>query len=289
MKRIFSFSLLGILFLSLFSCSQSAFPGFEQSETGLYYRFHFSQPDSAKPAVSDILNVHMRYSLNDSLLFDSENMPQPMRFPLVEPVFKGDFYEGLAMMSTGDSASFLCRADSIFVKLFKTKSVPSSVKPGDMIRFDIKMLGFLTAEAYQAEKMRMLETERQASALKLETYIKTQNIMQSPAESGLYYLELKAGKGPLAKAGDKVKVHYTGTLTDGTKFDSSLDRGEPIEFVLGQGRVIKGWDEGIAMMRKGGKATLVIPYQLGYGERGVGSIPAFSPLVFEVELVEIIK
>lgn len=287
--KIFMSTLVIILFSVLLGCSQSPFPGFDKAKSGLYYKFYTQNADSAKPAVSDIVDVKMRYSLNDSILFDSKNMPQQMRFPLMEPEFQGDFYEGLAMMAAGDSASFLCRADSIFIKVFKTKSIPSSVKPGDMLQFDIKMNSFQTAEAYQAERMKKMEAERQLAKEKLDAYIAAQNITQQPIESGLYYLETLKGKGPQAKSGQKVKVHYKGTLTDGTKFDSSFDRGEPIEFVLGQGRVIKGWDEGIAMMRKGGKATLVIPYQLGYGERGVGSIPAFSPLVFEVELVDIIK
>ncbi|MCE7981184.1 MAG: FKBP-type peptidyl-prolyl cis-trans isomerase [Caldilinea sp. CFX5] len=107
--------------------------------------------------------------------------------------------------------------------------------------------------------------------------------------SGLQYQELKAGDGPAAKAGDIVAVHYTGKLTDGKKFDSSLDRGQPFQFALGQGQVIKGWDEGIALMKKGGKAILTIPPELGYGARGAGGvIPPNATLVFEVELVDIL-
>jgi len=108
-------------------------------------------------------------------------------------------------------------------------------------------------------------------------------------ESGLVYLITKLGTGVQAKAGDTVSVHYTGTLTDGTKFDSSRDRGEPIEFPLGAGRVIKGWDEGIAKMKVGDQAILVIPPTIGYGARGAGNglIPADATLIFIVELVGI--
>ncbi len=104
--------------------------------------------------------------------------------------------------------------------------------------------------------------------------------------SGLEYVEIVAGTGAQAMAGKMVKVHYTGKFPDGKVFDSSIPRGEPLEFRLGVGQVIKGWDEGIALMKVGGKATLTIPPQLGYGSRGAGGvIPPNATLVFDVELV----
>ncbi len=98
--------------------------------------------------------------------------------------------------------------------------------------------------------------------------------------------DLVVGTGTEATAGKRVKVHYTGTLTTGAKFDSSLDRGTPFEFSLGHGEVIQGWDQGVAGMKVGGKRKLVIPPEMGYGARGVGRIiPPNSTLVFEVELL----
>jgi FKBP-type peptidyl-prolyl cis-trans isomerase FkpA len=106
--------------------------------------------------------------------------------------------------------------------------------------------------------------------------------------SGLKYLDLRAGQGPEAKKGAVLEVHYTGWLRDGKKFDSSRDRNAPFTFKLGAGHVIKGWDEGVAGMKVGGKRRLVIPPQLGYGARGAGNvIPPNAELIFEVELLKI--
>ncbi|MFM7323048.1 MAG: FKBP-type peptidyl-prolyl cis-trans isomerase [Armatimonadota bacterium] len=105
-------------------------------------------------------------------------------------------------------------------------------------------------------------------------------------KSGLKYEDLVVGKGKEAKTGSSVKVHYTGWLTDGTKFDSSLDRGEPFGLSL-PGQVIAGWNEGIPGMKAGGKRKLVIPSDLGYGDSGQGPIPGGATLVFEVEMISV--
>ena len=107
-------------------------------------------------------------------------------------------------------------------------------------------------------------------------------------DSGLRYEDLVVGEGAAAQSGNTVTVHYTGWLVDGTKFDSSVDAGQPFEFQLGAGRVIAGWDEGVAGMQVGGKRKLVIPSELGYGAEGAsGVIPANAVLIFEVELLAI--
>lgn len=106
--------------------------------------------------------------------------------------------------------------------------------------------------------------------------------------SGLQFVDLTLGSGREAHAGETAIVHYTGTLTDGTKFDSSKDRNSPFSFRLGAGRVIKGWDEGVEGMKIGGIRKLVIPPQLGYGSRGAGSaVPPNATLIFEVELLDL--
>lgn len=114
----------------------------------------------------------------------------------------------------------------------------------------------------------------------------TQN--QPEPEIKMNVQTIKEGTGEPSKSGDKLKVHYTGTLENGTKFDSSLDRNQPFEFTLGAGQVIRGWDEGLIGMKTGEKRKLTIPPELGYGANGVpGAIPANSTLIFEVELLKI--
>jgi peptidylprolyl isomerase len=105
--------------------------------------------------------------------------------------------------------------------------------------------------------------------------------------SGLKYTDLVEGTGPTPQKGQMLTVHYTGTLTNGNKFDSSVDRGQPYEFRIGTGAVIKGWDEGLMTMKVGGKRRLVIPPALGYGASGTPNIPPNSTLIFEVELLGI--
>ncbi len=141
--------------------------------------------------------------------------------------------------------------------------------------------GALSATAVASEAGKAMEPSKESAG-------KDSAGKEIVTPSGLKYTDVKTGAGAEAKAGDAVQVHYTGWLVDGTKFDSSRDSNRPFRFKLGAGQVIKGWDEGVAGMRVGGKRKLTIPPELGYGRQGAGSvIPPGATLVFEVELLGI--
>lgn len=140
------------------------------------------------------------------------------------------------------------------------------------------------AQKKEAERIRNMGQQAYLQEFREMTLAKYPNAKMT--NSGLMYVINEAGSAEKPTPGTNVTVHYTGYLTNGTKFDSSKDRGTPFQFVLGQRRVIAGWDEGIPLLGKGGKGTLIIPYFLGYGEGGSGPIPAFATLIFDVELLD---
>jgi len=153
---------------------------------------------------------------------------------------------------------------------------------------------FPLLQRFQKEfERRQMEQEASKNPVARENIEKGEQFMKEisnnksvyTTKSGLKYRKVKEGNGKHPVATDKVKVHYTGTLIDGKKFDSSIDRGEPLTFPLNQ--VIPGWTEGLQLMDEGSKYLLYIPYNLGYGTRDMGDIPAGSTLIFEVELLEI--
>jgi peptidylprolyl isomerase len=186
---------------------------------------------------------------------------------------------------------------SVFGHVVEGQQVVDAIAQGDKIeKLTIIRIGE-DAQKFDALKsfndvrnaqLKKQEEARKAARAAFEQVVKSKFPNAKKTPSGLHYIIEKPGTGDPALPGKTVSVHYTGTLADGTKFDSSLDRGQPISFQLGKGMVIKGWDEGIALFKTGGKGKLIIPADLGYGDRGAGGvIPPNATLIFDIELISV--
>lgn len=275
------------------ACGGSGDRAFTEAESGLKYKFH-EKSGNEKAELEHILSMDMVYRLEDSVIFDSKTSGMPMFLELSESQYPGDIYEALAMMAVGDSATFIMDAEQFFITTVGVPELPYFIQSGDEIYFDIRLNKVMDEEGFMQEQERLAEeqvllNEERALAEDgiLEQYLSDENIDVQPLPSGLYYIEEEKGDGPKVEEGQTVSVHYEGRLIDGTVFDSSFERDTPLDFVVGAGQVIPGWDEGISQMNVGGKALLVIPSKLGYGEQGAGQvIPPYSTLIFEVELVD---
>ncbi len=228
------------------------------TESGLKYEV-ITLGTGEKPGESDKVEVHYHGTLLDGTVFDSSvDRGETIKFGLNQ-VIKG-WTEGLQLMPTGSKFKFTIPSELAYGER-KTKSIP----PNSTLIFEV--------ELFSIEKA-FVDTDFNLPG------------REEVTESGLRMIIHKEGSGDLAKEGQTVYVHYTGLLETGKKFDSSHDRGQPFSFKLGQGRVIKGWEEALALMKPGEKRTLIIPSELGYGERAAGPIPPNSILIFEVELVK---
>lgn len=271
---------------TIMSCGQkNPFPGYTPTGTGLYYK-EIVKGTGDQVQKNDIIGIRLAYYINDSLLFTTDVLPEPAYDQVHDPLFQGDIYEAFAMMHVGDSMSFMINADSTFKKQFGAPVLPAYIAPGSFLRWEVAIDNAMTEEAYLQKKQEEQAVLDQQAKDEFKAWRAANGVNAEPRESGLVYVCTKKGKGPKPGYKQTVKVHYTGKFLDGTVFDSSVERGEPIAFTLGVGQVIKGWDEGIALMSKGEKGTLYIPYDLAYGPRQNGPIPAYANLVFEVELVD---
>ena len=288
MKRTISKIMLAVLAVAcVFSFNAcSKYKGFKQDkETGIYYKFYIQNKDSVQAQTGDAVSLMYQLALKDSILVPM----MPIQELVQESFYKGDVYDAIRMMHVGDSATFILDADTFFHYMggenpFDDKELYFTFKMTELMpKAEVDAMMKAQEDQYNA----YMEQARAAEDSTMREYIAKNKIKVAPTASGLYFISKKAGKGAQAVAGQKVAVHYTGKLLDGTKFDSSYDRNEPIEFMLGQGQVIPGWDEGIAMMKEGEKAVLLIPSKLAYGERGNQVIPPCAPLVFDVELVKV--
>ncbi|MFN2244751.1 MAG: FKBP-type peptidyl-prolyl cis-trans isomerase [Anaerolineae bacterium] len=235
------------------------------TESGLQYT-QLEPGDGPAPEPGDVVTINYRASLEDGTEIDnSYDTGQPVSFPVGQNVVIPGWDEGVALMHVGEKAQLVVPPELAFGE---SEGAGGLVPPNSTIVFEVELLSI------------------QEGAPEAPTLVEEGDYMTT--ESGLQYYDIEVGDGATPETGQAVTVHYTGWLEDGTKFDSSLDRGQPFTFSIGLGQVIAGWDEGVATMKVGGKRQLRIPPELGYGEQGAaGVIPPNATLIFEVELLDV--
>jgi len=235
------------------------------TESGLVYEV-IEPGEGPAPEPGNIVSIHYTAALEDGTEIDnSYDSGQPASFILGQGMVIAGWDEGIALMHEGEKAKLI---------------VPPELALGEQASAD----GLIPANSTLVFEVELVSIQEGAPSA--PTTVEEADYMTT--ESGLKYHDFVVGDGPSPETGQTVSVHYTGWLEDGTKFDSSLDRGQPFTFSIGMGQVIAGWDEGVATMKVGGKRQLVIPSELGYGEQGAGAvIPPNATLIFEVELLDV--
>jgi FKBP-type peptidyl-prolyl cis-trans isomerase FkpA len=197
--------------------------------------------------------------------------------------------EGIAMMAPGDSAIFRTPVDTLLK--VSHGQLPAFMKAGDKLVFKVVLVSVVSKEEKAKEDEKKSASQKGIDDKILQDYFAKNNLKPTKTASGMYYSIEKEGTGENAKKGQDVTVNYTGKTLDGKTFDSNVDSNfhhvQPFNFPLGEGHVIKGWDEGVALLKKGSQATLYIPSPLAYGARQQGPIPANGILIFTVEVTDI--
>ncbi|MEQ8707076.1 MAG: FKBP-type peptidyl-prolyl cis-trans isomerase [Phaeodactylibacter sp.] len=284
--------------VTLASCQQE--PTIQTTPSGFEYILH-TDNGGEKPVAGDYVSFHAYMRNGDSVIYSSRDQPKPpfLQIPGEAPANRppNPLEEVMQLMGMGDSATVMIAIDTLDQK-------PKGFEDTDVMYYDLVIADIKSAQQQADEQnAQMEEAKRQAEELK-ERLPEVEALVQETLESyqnntlgdqlqetgsGLKYVIHEEGDGAQAAPGKVVGVHYYGVLAeDGERFDDSFSRGQPIDLPLGQGRVIPGWEEGIALFKGGTKATLFIPAPLGYGEAGSPpTIPGGAELMFYVELGEV--
>lgn len=299
-----------VIGLMCFLASMSTFAqikeGFKKSDSGVLFKAEQINPSGRMVKEGDVVIGGYSISFGDSLLFSSLNTPPQPTFGAMagNRAFKGDLIDGLFLMREKETYTFAFPYDSIA----KVQQVPSFFKKGDFAYYTVKIDSLITIQEFEAEQRKAAEERKRtedslsAAETKALTAYAEENGFGNALESGIYYKQTRQGIGNKPANGDKVKVHYVGKFLDGRLFDTSVKEEavkagkymeqrpyEPLEFTMGKGQMIKGFEEAVKLMAPGEKGIVLMPSSLAYGSRQRGEIPAFSSLVFELELIEIIK
>ncbi|MGR3811399.1 FKBP-type peptidyl-prolyl cis-trans isomerase [Jiulongibacter sp. NS-SX5] len=257
------------------SCNQ-----FKVTETadGSRIQYHAKGDSDVSPVEGDMISFDLKIiTEQDSVFKDTWAEGKPIEIPLPKAEFTPSFESALLSLHEGDSATVYVSSDSLFGRI--GQPLPPGVLAGSDLKFLVKLRDIQTKEEYQAS----LEKKKEEEADIIAKYVEENHKGATKLDNGIYYTTSKNGRGATVVAGDTVEVSYVGKFMDGNIFDQN----ETMTFPVATGYVIKGWDEALQTMKVGQKSTFVIPSYLGYGDRGIGPIGPFTPLVFDIELKKI--
>jgi peptidylprolyl isomerase len=246
----------------------------QSTPSGIYYIMEKEGDGKGHPDMNSNITAHYHGSLLDGTIFDSSvDRGQPFTFQL-KGVIKG-WQEAIPLLTKGGKGKFLIPSKLAY----GSRAAGSSIPANSVLIFDIELIDFVDKNA---QKKKQAEAD---NAIILE-YLKSNNLVAQATDSGIYYIIDEPGEGTdHPNSASTVTTHYEGKLLDGTVFDSSIKRGDPLQFSLG--RVIQGWQEAIPLLKKGGKGTFIIPSGMAYGPRGAGGqIGPNEVLIFYVELID---
>jgi FKBP-type peptidyl-prolyl cis-trans isomerase FkpA len=276
------FLLLSIILMA--GCRQDKNLIFQTYSNGLKYHTHLSNPENEKVELFDVVEVYMSYRTTDSVLFSS--FPETVAFQ-VAPVYDGDLMDGLMLMHSGDSTTFAMNTADFYLKMMHFDAIPVHSKNYEELLFDIKIVTIIPETSAIRERRLEFNERQQSEKDRITAYLQSKNYAIEPVENGLFYTQLEEGSGIKPKNGDKVQIHYEASFLDGRPYKSSYGNPAPMSFTIGNGEVIAGLEAGVILTKLGGKAKLIIPSQLAYGRLQRDEIKPFTPLVFEIEILNI--
>lgn len=296
MKRLkICISVLGIAAVSTIYLQCKSPKGYTRLPNGLEYKMLYDAPGNKKAKVGDFVRMHLKASMDDSLMSDSrkDNGGMPFDFPLQEPTFDGDFMSAVPMFSVGDSAIILLPVDKWMVEMTKKGLVtdtPDVLRNRKYMKYEFHVVDIMTPEEKEKDNKANIAAQAKKDDELLQQYFTKNNIQAKRTASGLYYRIVSEGTGETLKPGQTAEMKYIGSTLDGKVFDANMGkeakRSEPFPVPVGAGQVIAGWDEGLQLLKKGSRAFLYLPSALAYGPKAMGEmIPANSVLIFEVEVV----
>ena len=276
-----------ILLITVFSCKNKN-NTFDETQTGLEYRFVDFNKDAVISSIGDVLAIDLIITNEKGdTLFNSFSQNRKYLRVLKEAAHQnGSIEDALSMMHLNDSAVFRIDAYNFYKYSEGQEILPANIKKGEKVLMFIKLNEIIKSNDYSGQLENKYHDSEETEMELLQNYLQLTNITKSALPSGLYYVKLEDGNGKRPAKGSIVKVHYSGAFIDGKPFETSYDK-EPYKFLLGSGNVIQGWEEGIAMMQEGEKARLIIPSKLAYGAEGRGEILPYSTLIFDVELISV--